>query len=755
ATLSAGVEMHAMARAPDGTSTLVELKAVDAPYPLYGALTLEGGGDARDAMSRRDGTWGAIVEDSVLDRLGAGIGDRVAVGEETFEIRGVIAREPDRAGGGFALGPRLMIDAAALSGTGLQQPGSMVYYQYRLALPEGTAVDGFVRQLEAAFPEAGWRTRTFDEAAPRLAEMIDRLTLFLTLVGLTALLVGGVGVGNAVKAFLDGKTATIATLKCLGASGGLVFGTYLAQILWLAAGGIVLGLVVGAAALPLVDVALAGVLPIDVRVGVYPGALLLAAGFGLLTALTFSLWPLARARDVPAAALFRDLVAPSGGRPRPVFVAATGLCALTLAGLAVLSAQDKVFALWFVLGAATTIAAFRFAAWAVIAGARRLRRPRRPGLRLALANLHRPGAPTAGVVLSLGLGLTVLVAIALIEGNMARQIRDDLPRDAPSFFFIDIQPDQVERFNAIVASTDGVSDLEEVPSLRGRIVAVNGRPAADALLDPGESWLIRGDRGVTYRAEKRPSDTLPAGEWWPSDYAGPPLISIYEDIGRAFGIGIGDTITVNVVGGDITAEVANLRAIDWESLSINFTMIFSPEPLSAAPHTYLATVRATDEAVLQRAVTAAFPNVTAVNVGDALDTVNDLLLKIGTAVRTTAGVTLVAGTLVLAGAIAAGHRRRVYDSVVLKVLGATRADVLRAFLVEYGLMGLITAALAAMVGTVAAWAVLTQVMEADWVFLPSVVLATALVATAVTVGFGFVGTWRALGQKAAPVLRND
>jgi putative ABC transport system permease protein len=360
-------------------------------------------------------------------------------------------------------------------------------------------------------------------------------------------------------------------------------------------------------------------------------------------------------------------------------------------------------------------------------------------------------------VLSLGLGLTVLVAIALIEGNMARQVQEELPDDAPAFFFVDIQPDQIEPFTELMAGIDGTSELEEVPSLRGRIVAVNGTPADEALVDPEQAWLLRGDRGVTYRSEPRPSDTVVAGEWWPEDYAGPPLLSIYQDIATAFDIGLGDTMTINVLGRDLTAEVANIRDIDWSTLSINFTLVFSPAPLNAAPHTFIATVQATEaaEGAVQRQVTDRFANVTAVRVRDALDAVNDILGKIATAVRGTAGITLVAGTLVLAGAIAAGHRRRVYDSVVLKVLGATRGDVLRAFSIEYGLLGLLTAAIAAAVGTLTAWAVLTFVMQIDWVFLPLAVLATAAVCTAITLAFGFVGTWRALGQKAAPLLRNE
>lgn len=757
--VSAGAEMRAMARNAADDSALVEFKAVDGLYPLFGAMELRDGGTLEAALARIDGRWGAVAEDTLLDRLGLAVGDQLQVGQATFDIRAAIEREPDRAaGGGFSLGPRLMVSLDALPDTGLLQPGSMVTYEYRVRLPSGDAAGAVTEALETAFPERNWRVRDFTDASPRLERMVNRLTLFLTLVGLTALLVGGVGVGNAVRAFLDGKLATVATLKCLGAPGSLIFRTYLLQILILAGGGVLIGLAIGIAAPPLVNALVADLLPIEAEVGIHPWALALAAAFGLLTALSFSLWPLARAPEVPAAGLFRALVSPDKGWPRGGYVAATAVSAMALAGLAVATAQDRMFALAFVGGAALTILAFRAAGWAAVRLARAAGRPKRPGLRLALANLHRPGAPTGSVILSLGLGLTVLVAIVLIEGNMSRQVRESLPEVAPSFFFIDIQPDQIGPFTDLVTGMEGASNLESVPSLRGRIVAINGVPAEQALVEPGESWLLHGDRGVTYAAHPSPGDRIIAGEWWPEDYDGPPLISIYQDIGTAFGIGVGDEITVNILGRDLTATVANLRAIEWETLSINFTMVFSPEPLNGVPHTYLATIHTASpeiDARVQRAVTDAFANVTAVRVRDVLETVNGILRQIGAAVRGTAGITLIAGTLVLAGAIAAGHRRRVYDSVVLKVLGATRADVLRAFSIEYGILGLLTAAIAALVGTVAAWAVLTRIMEIEWVFLPRAVLLTTAICTAITLGCGFIGAWRALSQKAAPLLRTE
>lgn len=757
--LSTTAELRAMAVVPgDLRSALVELKAVDGVYPLYGSFAIEGGGAFDVALAVEEGVPGALVEAGVLTRLGLEVGERIRLGEREFELRGVIAGEPDRAGSGaFTLGPRVLVALDALPGTGLLQPGSLVEWHYRIALPDGTDATAWREELSRAFPGAAWRVRDFTNAAPQLERFVGRLALFLTLVGLTALLVGGVGVGNAVRAFLDGKTATIATFKCLGAPGRLVFATYLVQILVLAAGGIALGLAVGAVGPLLLSGVLADVLPVSARIGVYPGALAVAAAFGLLTALAFSLWPLGRAQAVPAVTLFRGAASGVRGRPSAGYAVAAAACALALAALAVLSAQERLFAAAFVGGAFATLLAFLGAAWLVTRAAARAGRPRRPGLRLALANLHRPGNPTGSVVLSLGLGLTVLVAIALIEGNLDRRIQDEMPSDAPAFFFVDIQPDQREGFVRTVLSVPGTGDFRSVPMLRGRIATVNGRDAEGAVVDPDHAWVLNGDRGITYSAEPPRDARFLAGEWWPEDHSGPPLVSVYKDVAAAFGIGVGDRIGVNVLGRVMEAEIASVREIDFMTMNINFTLVFSPGMLEGAPQTFLATVRATPEAeaAVQRAVAEGFPNVSVVRVRDALDTVNDILGKIGVAVRIVAAVTLFAGTLVLAGAIAAGHRRRVYDAVVLKVLGATRGDVLRAFLVEYGLLGLVTAAVAGIIGTAAAWGVLTQVMDWGWIFIPSVVLWTLLLCSAITLGVGFVGTWKALGQPAAPLLRND
>ena len=555
-----------------------------------------------------------------------------------------------------------MVARGSLAETGLLQPGSLVHYHNRLRLPEDADVQAVRQELDAAFPEAGWRVRDFTAATPGVRRFVERVTLFLTLVGLTSLLVGGVGIGNAVRSYLDGKTATIATLKCLGASGRLISRVYLAQILALALYGIVAGLVVGALAPFVVGAILQDQLGWRTLGGLYPAPLAVGAAFGVLTTLAFSLWPIARARSVPAASLFRDRVAPARGRIGARTLTGIALAAAALGALAVLTASDRWLAAYFVAGAVGALIFFRLTAVGLMAAARRVPRPRHAGLRLAITNLYRPGAPTGSVVMSLGLGLTVLVALALIEGNLARQVEQNLPAEAPGFFFIDIQPDQAEAFDALVRAQAGVREVRRVPMMRGRITAVNGTSPADMQIPNEIEWVFRGDRGLTWSRRPIEGATLTAGTWWPEDYSGAPLVSLDAEVGRLLDLGPGDKLTINVLGRDFEVTIANLRLIDWASLSINFVMVFSPGLLEAAPQTHIAAVRAEPavEDAIERLVTDRFINVSSVRVKGALETVGQIIARLAIAVRTTASVALVAGILVLAGAVAAGHRRRVY-----------------------------------------------------------------------------------------------
>ena len=749
AALSDVVQMRAMAIAPSGERNLVELKAIDARYPLYGELVLNPPGPLAP---------GSIALDRVIaERLGVTLGETIRIGEARLRYAGIVAAEPDKVASPAILGPRAMINAVDLDATRLIQPGSLLAYDTRIRLPETTDRTRFLADLRAAFPDQGWRIRAAGEAAPGVNRFLDRAAFFLTLASLTALLVGGIGVATGVRAWLDQRARTIATLRCLGAPAGTIFATYLIQVMALAVAGIVLGLAIGFG-LTWVGASLLGdSLPIPPRPGLYFAPLGMAAVYGLLTALAFALWPLGRAREIPGAALFRDVVQPSAARPRAALIAAVVAAGGALAVLIVATAENRMFALGFVGAALFTLLLFRLGAAALMAIAARIRPRGRPAWRLGLANLHRPGAATPLMLVSLGIGLTTLSAIALIEGNLRRQIGEQMPAAAPSFYFIDIQSDQAAAFDALTATLPGASDLKRVPSLRARVSAVNGVPAAQVRTTEDSAWALRGDRGLTYAATPPEGTRLAAGTWWPADYAGEPLLSFDANLARGWGVGIGDTVTLNVLGRDIVFRIANLRDIAWRALGINFVFVASPGLLETAPHTHIATLRAPEdrESAILRALTDAFPNISGIRVRDALEAVVALLGKLGAALSGTAGVTLAAGALVLAGAVAAGQRRRIRDAVILKTIGASRAQIRRAFLVEFGLLGATAGIVAAAAGTAAAWGVVRFVMRGEWAFLPGTLALTILLCTLLTLAFGYAGTALALRARPAQQLRNE
>jgi putative ABC transport system permease protein len=613
---------------------------------------------------------------------------------------------------------------------------------------------------QAQLPEAGWEVRSRSNASPALERNVERFTQYLTLVGLTALLVGGVGVANAVKGHLDRRREVIATLKAVGATGSRVFRIYLTQVLVLAALGALPGLAIGAALPFLIAWGFGAVLPLPIAPAVHPGELALALLYGLLTAAAFALWPLGRAHDVPVSALFRDEVANERHWPRRPYIIATALVGCALAGVAVELAYDRRIAAIFVGAAVAVFVLLRLVAALLMLVARRLPRPRSPVVRLALANIHRPGAVTPSVVLSLGLGVAVLVTVIAIDGNLQRQFLAALPDKAPSFYFIDIPAAEAGRFDAFVHARAPRATLERVPMLRGRIVAAKGVAAENLKPSPDASWALQSDRGITYGDEVPAGSRLIAGQWWTPDYQGPPLVSLEKRIADGVGLALGDQVTVNVLGRNLTATVANLRTVDWQSLGINFVMVFSPATFRAAPHTHIATLTypgggtSEEEAGLLKAMADAFPAVTTVRVREALDSIGHIVTNLALAIRGASVLTLLVAVLVLGGALAAGHRHRVYDAVILKTVGATRMRLLSAYALEYLALGLATALFGVAAGSAAAALIITKVMNLPFAWLPGPLLTAAAGAVAATVLLGLVGTFTALGQKPASVLRN-
>ncbi|MTI43429.1 putative ABC transport system permease protein [Roseibium hamelinense] len=762
-TVSQVATLRAMAR-PQATEeqALVELKAVDGAYPLYGEVTTESGQPLQNALAEHDGIWGAAADLSLLARLGLDVGDSVDIGNSTVRITDILTKEPDKLAGGVEFGPRLMISDQAIPETGLVQPGSLVRWHYRIRLdnPTDAQLNAAIEDSKNAQPSAGWRIQSRANAAPGLQRSINRFAQFLTLVGLTALVVGGVGVANAIRAFLETKREVIASFKCLGATGGFVFQIYLLQMLALAGIGIGIGLVLGALVPFAAGAALSTVLPVKLVTSIYPTELGLGLIYGVLTALAFALWPLGRAHDVPPTALFRDLVAAGTKLPRRRYISATVLTVILLGGIAIFMAADKSLATVYISASAAAFLLLGFVARGIMGAARRMPQVKSTELRLAIANIHRPGALTPSVVLSLGLGLSLLVALALIDGNLRRELTTTMADDAPSFFFVDIQSHERDAFRSLLDEETTNAQIRSVPMLRGRITSLRGIPADEYDTSRGSGWILRGDRGITYEATIPDNASLVQGEWWPEDYTGKPLVSFEEEAVRELGLSIGDELTINVLGRELTAEIANTRNIEWESLGINFVMIFSPNTFTGAPHAHLMTlgweneVPVSEELGLLRTVSNAFPTVTTVRVKDAISQVNELVAQLAWAIRGASSVTLIASVLVLAGALAAGHRSRIYDAVILKTLGATRGRLIAAYALEYAILGLATAVFALFAGGLAAWYVSTQIMGGDFVFMPATALSAALIALLLTVGFGLFGTWKVLGEKPAPVLRN-
>src|ERR1700680_2202959 len=761
--VSAIATLRGMARASDGRLALVEIKAVDGTCPMLGELALDPKLPVAELLAEHDGAFGAAVDSTLLARLDLKLGDRVSIGSATFQIRSVVSAEPDKLAGGLGFGPRFLASEAALRATQLLQPGSLVRWTYRVRLPDNAGGDRTAARLaddaRNALPEAGWEIRTPDHASPPLERTISRFTQFLTLVGLAALLVGGVGVANAVKSHIDRRRDVIATFKALGATGRDVFTIYLTQVTVLAAIGSVIGLAAGAALPFLIVGVFGGLLPLPVVPALHPDQLALSFVYGLLTALAFGLWPLGRVHDVPVAALFREAVASEWHRPRWRYLALMAVVIALLIAVVIGLAYDKRVAAVFVASSIVVFALLRGIAAALMALARRLPRTRFPMLRLAISNIYRPGALTPSVVMSLGLGLAVLVTITQIDGNLRRQFMAALPDRAPSFYFIDIPTAEADRFGAFLKATAPDSNVEDVPMLRGRLIAARGVKAEDLKASTDSEWVLQSDRGLTYTGEIPKGSKIVEGEWWGANYDGPPLISIEKKIADGLSLKIGDEIVVNVLGRDIQARIGNMRNVDWQSLGINFVLVFSPNAFKGAPHTHIATLTethpdSTGDAKIIRAVADAFPMVTSVRVREALETIGSVVSNLVLAIRGASAVTLISAILVLGGALAAGHRHRVYDAVILKTLGATRARLLGAYALEYLMIGFATAIFGVIAGSVAAWLIVTRLMTLSFIWQAgsaTVVVAVALIAT---VGLGLAGTLLALNQKPATVLRN-
>ncbi|HEV7261296.1 MAG TPA: FtsX-like permease family protein [Bosea sp. (in: a-proteobacteria)] len=763
-TVSTIATMRGMANAGEKGTALVEIKAVDAGYPAIGELVTEPQAPITELLAPRQGVFGAVADPVLFGRLDLKPGDIIMVGGARVQLRANLVSEPDKIAAGVGFGPRLLMSQEALRATGLLQPGSLVRWTYRVSLPPQAADDKALEALIAAAGteqrDAGWEIRSRANANPGFQRNLERFTQFLTLVGLTALLVGGVGVANAVRRFVEAKKLDFATMKAVGATGGRVVAIHLTEVMLVAGLGTGIGLALGAAAPFALGAALQSVLPVPFEPTLAPGELCVAALYGLLTALVFAILPLGRAHDVPVSALFRDQIEPDARRPRVIYLAICLLALGGLVGVALAFAYDRRIALIYIGVMVGIFVLLRAVSTGLMALARRTPRPKNPSLRMALANSYRPGALTPSLVLSLGLGVALLSALAFIDTSLTRQLTQALPQKAPSFFFLDIPNADAARFDAVLHEERPGATLARVPMMRGRIVSVNGVRAEDIKASEQSAWVLDGDRGITYSQEMPEGSKLAEGEWWPADYRGEPLVSFDAQNAAGIGLKIGDKLTVNVLGRNITARVANFRAVEWRTLGINFVMLFSPNTFAGAPHTNLATIApapdgagSTDAALLRR-LAVEFPSVTAVRVKDALEAVNTIVGQLATAIRGASGLAIAASLLVLGGALAAGQRARLYDAMILKTLGATRRFILSSYALEYAAIGLVSALFGVVAGALAGWGVVTQVMKIEFVSDPTGALLAATAAIGVTVLFGLAGTVKILSKAPASHLRN-
>ncbi|MEO9894993.1 MAG: FtsX-like permease family protein [Paracoccaceae bacterium] len=732
---------------------LTQVKGVDAAYPLVGTIELDPPLTLKDALGDQDGLPGAVMERVLADRIGLTVGDTFRLGTQDLRLSAILLREPDSAAGGFGLGPRTLLRTESLANSQLLATGTLFSSKYRFVLPEDTDLDALKLSAQTEFSDAGIRWRDSRNGAPGITRFVERLGAFLVLVGLSGLAVGGVGVAAAVRAYLASKTSVIATLRTLGAEKSTIFLTYFLQISALSIAGIALGLVLGAilplALAPLIEARL----PIPAAFTIYPSPLAEAALYGILTAFIFALWPLARTEDVKAATLFRDALDRAKLLPAPRYLLMIVAALIILVGSAAWLSGTWKLTLWTMGGIAFALALLAVSSLIVRWLSRRFaRRVKKPGLRWALAAISGPREGATSVVLSLGLGLSVLAAVGQIDGNLRNAIAGNLPDVAPSYFFVDIQKDQMAGYSERLTNDPAVRRVDSAPMLRGVITQINGVSAEEVA---GDHWVVRGDRGITYSAELPKNTRLLAGKWWDADYTGPPLISFAAEEATELGLKMGDELTINILGRDIVGTIASFREVDFSTAGIGFVLTMNPAALAGAPHSFISTVYAEPEAEAQilRDLANKYPNITAIRVRDAIDRVASVLAGLAAATSYGAGATLLTGFLVLIGAASAGTGARTYEAAVLKTLGASRRAILLSFATRSMLLGLAAGSVALVAGIAGGWAVSEFVMETDFSVIWSSALGIIGAGVGTTLVAGLIFAWGPLSARPAHILR--
>jgi len=753
-TVSPGYRLQAMATTPE-VAVPVELKAVDTNYPMYGALTLDGGS-----------TFGApppgqaFLAPGAAERLGIGPGEKFTLGTVELMVAGIIEDEPDRLSEGFALGQTVIVALDTPERAGLVVPGSMFQSKTRVAFAGGDDPRDVQDAMEKAFPGSGYDFRTRDRASPGAERFVGRMGEFLTLVGLAALVIAGIGIGGGVNSYLEARRKSIATLKILGATSGDITRIYALQIGIAALVGAGIGVLAGVSVTPILARSLGELLPVNTDLVFDLLALLRAAAFGLLVALVFAAPPLARAREFPAMALMRAGVSPLRREWRlaalPVAGGLIGIAALALVG-----SPDPLLSAGFLAGAAVLLGVLALLGWAIRKAAAKAPRPANPIVRAALANMHRPGAATGALVTALGFGLAAFVLLAAIQTSLDGNIQRSVPERAPDFFVLDVPKGSLEEFRSLVASVSPEAEITAVPTMRAAVLAFGPEDSMQVVAEleelPEGAWALNGERGITYSETVPDGNVIVEGKWWGANHSGEPLVSIDEDLAAAADLKVGDMITISLLGVERSARIANLRRIDWESLGFNNVFVFSPNAVADAPHNLAATIdlpEGVGTGGLLRDLVSAFPSSSVIEVGPILTEARAILDQVGLAILAAASVAVLAGIAVLLGAIAAARASRTYDTVILRVLGASTRQLLALQFAEFGILALVLAGVSLLMGTGLAWLVITQLFEFDWLPDWSRILAVLGGGLVLVLGFALAASLPLLRARPAQTLRS-
>lgn len=754
------IEFRSMAVTDSGDQigrALTQLKGVDDLYPLTGEIQLDPPIALAKALAERDGVHGAVMHGDLINRLQIGIGDQFSLGKTLYQLNARLAYEPDGVNTGFALGPRTIVHADSLQESGLVGPGTLFSTKYRLKLSPEIDLEVFETETKSALAESGLQWTDRRNGSPSARAFVQRVGAFLVLVGLAGIAVGGVGVAAAVRVYLESKIKTIATLKTLGATRHTIFLTYLLQIGVMIALGVAIGIALGASLPWLFEPLLSSRLPVPIRASIPIQPLAEAALYGTLAGLAFSLWSLSKTGEIKAAELYRIGSTRLRRIPPPALLLSVIIIASSLVVIATLLSGAPRIAIWATAGIVASLIVLGLAASAIRLMSRALARSGavrgRTGLRLAIGSVGGPNSDAESVILALGLGLTVIATVGQISANLNHAIINDIPEQAPTYFVIDIQNTQFDSFVATAQPLAGVKELNTAPMLRGIISQINGINAIEAA---GTHWVLRGDRGISY-ATAPPEDTvITEGKWWPDNYSGTPLVSFADEEARELGLNIGDVLTLNILGREIDATIANFRQVEFETIGIGFIMIMNPTAIAGAPHTHIATIYADDDQQqnLFRTITSNFPNVTVISVKEGIARFAEILNGLAAAITYGSGSTLATGLIVLIGAAAAGERRRVYESSIMKTLGASRARILASLALRSAILGAGAGTIAIIAGGIAGWAVMTFAMEADYQFEPVSAVAIVFAGGLVSLIAGLLFALAPLNASPSRVLRS-